>query len=54
MTANVIRYFNLSPDDPLINRPPFYPRRAEEARRAARITPRRVLRALARRLGIAR
>ena len=52
VTANVIRYFNLSPGDPLLNAPSFYGRRAAEVIRARRITPKRVLRALARRLGI--
>jgi glycosyltransferase involved in cell wall biosynthesis len=52
VTGNVCRYFNLSPSDPLINSSEFYGKRVDDARRRNRITPARVLRALARRLGI--
>jgi hypothetical protein len=52
VTRNVIRYFNLSPNDPLINTSDFCGKRADDARRAEPITPKRIFRALARRLGI--
>lgn len=54
MTANVIRYFGLSPADPLVTSPTFYGRKADDARRARRITPKRVFRALSRKLGLIR
>jgi len=53
-TKNVIHYFNISPNDPPINTPSSFGRRPDDAGRASRITPRRIFRALARRLGFAR
>lgn len=50
---NVIRYFNLSSRDPLITSSSC-DKRANDARRFSRISPSRVLRALARRMRITR
>ena len=52
VTQNVMQYFNLSPTDPLINSRSFCGKRIDDARRASRMTPRRVFRALGRRLRI--
>jgi glycosyltransferase involved in cell wall biosynthesis len=51
VTRNVIHYFNLSSDDPLVTSPSFCGKKSNEARRASRVTPRRVLRSLAKRFG---
>jgi glycosyltransferase involved in cell wall biosynthesis len=49
---NLIRYFNFSPSDPLMSA--FCEQRADDVRRASRITPMTVLRVLARMLRMTR